>query len=91
MKISPILTTCLIPIFLTACNLAPVPGTTGTSSALPTVEPDQTIEPLPVAAEILTEVTAVSYDPFDNMNRWTFQCKTGALTNGIFQLNGTAP
>ena len=70
MKTGRIIATCLSFTFLTACNLAPISQPTSTST-LPA-----TIQPLPVAAEYLTDAKAVSYDPLDNMDNWLFHSET---------------
>ena len=88
MKNNLIITAFLLSIFLAACNLpafhapAPLPG-------LPTVSPPATIEPLPVANEFLSDVTVVSYDPFDNLLNWNIHNDSGTLVNGELQLRGT--
>ncbi len=77
MRAGAILAGCLVLALLAACNL-------GYSS-----RPPATLPGPPVAAEFLTGVTVVSYDPFNNMLNWNYSHDTGMLTDGVFELHGT--
>ncbi len=80
---------CAILVMLTACNMKPLAPPTAAVPDSPTVQAGPTVDPLPVPSEYLTNAAVVSYDPLDNMDNFLFHSETGALTDGVFQLNGT--
>ena len=90
LKMRAVLTISLAAAYLQACNFPSAAHPGPTPRGLPTATLPATIEPLPIANQYLTDVTPVSYDPFDNMANWNFRSETGTLANGEFQLVGTA-
>ena len=63
---------------LGACNLPSAPA-----SEPPLPDPQ-------IRDEYLTGARVVQYDPLNNLLNWNFREETGALTDGTFELRGTA-
>lgn len=89
MKVSTLISGCMILALLTGCNLPSTSTPIPTATSLPPGAEPRVIDPLPLAAEYLTGAKILSYDPFDTMDGWTFSSETGTPMGGVFQLRGT--
>jgi hypothetical protein len=89
MKTTLVVAASLVLTILTACNLPAQAGPVASFPELPFVAPPPTVTSPSVIAEYLTDPKVISYDPLDSMSNWNFSNETGALTNGVFELNGS--
>jgi len=78
---------CLTLTLLAACNLPLTPQPAG---PYPRVAPAIPAAELAVANEYLSGARVVSYDAFDNLRNWTTEPTDSILSNGVFQMTGTA-
>lgn len=89
MRSSLLVVAILVAVLLSGCNFPTASQPAPTPSGLPLPTPRPSINPLAVAAEYMTHPRIIEYDPFDNLNNWNFKPATGALVNGMFELQGT--
>ncbi len=83
----------LVTIFLLAglagCNFPRPAASAARPRLAPTATPQPAIDPLTMAAQYLSDVRIVGYDPLDSMNNWTIHGTSGSLVDGVFELPGT--
>ncbi len=89
MKVSILVSECMILALLAGCNLPATPTPASTPTSVPPGAEPRVIDPLPLAAEYLTGAKILSYDPLNTMDSWTFNSETGTPMGGVFQLRGT--